>query len=63
MAAREEGEEHPHQGMVTIRPEDGDAPCHDEEIDDQGKENQYDAEYAGITPPAHGSSPFMRDRC
>src|SRR5262249_22014962 len=60
MAAREEGQEHPHERMASMRPEEGETPSHDDNIDEHGKEDHGNAEHTGITPPVHGLSPSYR---
>jgi hypothetical protein len=40
--------------MVTMRPEEGDDPSHDGEINEHGKEDQQYAQDTAFTEPAHG---------
>src|SRR5262249_50628030 len=56
MATREEGQEHLHERMAPMRPEEGETPPHADDIDEHGKKDHGDAEHTGITPPVHGLS-------
>jgi hypothetical protein len=59
MAAREECQQHPHQWMVTIRPEKRKDPLQDDTIACQQEEGEHDAEHAEVTKPAHALLSFI----
>src|SRR5918992_1616631 len=56
MAAGEKREEHPHQRVVTIRPEEGYRPPRYHERDDGGHDDQHDSEETRVAKPLHSVS-------
>jgi hypothetical protein len=53
MTAGEKRQEHPHQRMVTIRPQEGDHPPRQDEIDDRGHDHQHNPEETRFAQPPH----------
>jgi hypothetical protein len=55
-AIREKREEHPHEWVVTIRPEEGEYPPPHYEMANQTYDDQHDTQETRVTMPPHNIS-------